>query len=175
MINYELVKVSPQQLRLQVKYTKENCPDYWINFVVEDFSEANLHAVASEGSSRAENFYNSISKLPDEVTPSSTVGTVKDRVFVERPEFDNSIQDATFTWVESDDALTQTWSIVDKSNEEKAEKIRAKRNGLLRQTDHHGLSDVTMSSEMTTYRQALRDIPQQTDFPTAVTWPTKPE
>ena len=51
---------------------------------------------------------------------------------------------------------------------------RDKRNELLKETDHYGLSDVTMSSEMTTYRQALRDVPQQTDFPSTISWPEKP-
>ena len=52
---------------------------------------------------------------------------------------------------------------------------RTKRDDLLKATDHYGLSDVTMSEAMTTYRQALRDVPQQTDFPGTITWPTKPE
>ena len=52
---------------------------------------------------------------------------------------------------------------------------RSKRDDLLKATDHYGLSDVTMSEAMTTYRQALRDVPQQTDFPGTITWPTKPE
>lgn len=52
---------------------------------------------------------------------------------------------------------------------------RATRDELLKATDHYGLSDVTMSADMATYRQALRDVPQQTDFPGTITWPTKPE
>ena len=52
---------------------------------------------------------------------------------------------------------------------------RATRNNLLKDTDHFALSDVTMSAEMTTYRQALRDVPQQSGFPNTITWPTKPE
>ena len=52
---------------------------------------------------------------------------------------------------------------------------RATRDTLLKDTDHFALSDVTMSAEMTTYRQALRDVPQQSGFPNTVTWPTKPE
>ena len=51
---------------------------------------------------------------------------------------------------------------------------RAKRTALLMETDHYALSDVTMSDAMATYRQALRDVPQQTDFPTSINWPTKP-
>jgi len=51
---------------------------------------------------------------------------------------------------------------------------RKKRDELLKATDHYALSDVTMSATMKTYRQALRDVPQQTDFPSSITWPTKP-
>ncbi len=51
---------------------------------------------------------------------------------------------------------------------------RAKRTALLMETDHYALSDVTMSDAMKTYRQALRDVPQQTDFPSTINWPTKP-
>ena len=38
-----------------------------------------------------------------------------------------------------------------------------------------GLSDVTMSSDWATYRQALRDVPSQSGFPHDITWPEKPE
>jgi len=51
---------------------------------------------------------------------------------------------------------------------------RTKRDELLRETDHFGLSDVTMSDEMTSYRQDLRDVPQQADFPATITWPISP-
>ena len=37
-------------------------------------------------------------------------------------------------------------------------KFREKRNKLLSETDYLGASDNTMSSAMTTYRQALRDL-----------------
>lgn len=51
---------------------------------------------------------------------------------------------------------------------------REKRTALLMETDHYALADVTMTDAMKTYRQALRDVPQQTDFPTSINWPTKP-
>ena len=38
-------------------------------------------------------------------------------------------------------------------------KFREKRNSLLTKTDYLALSDNTMSSKLTTYRQALRDAP----------------
>tara|TARA_S200002703_G_scaffold24722_1_gene21493 strand:+ start:513 stop:809 length:297 start_codon:yes stop_codon:yes gene_type:complete len=58
--------------------------------------------------------------------------------------------------------------------------LRSKRNALLKETDHYGLSDVTMSDAMSTYRQELRDLPSTiTDDDTAsdveaITFPTKP-
>tara|TARA_R100001129_G_scaffold177632_1_gene152658 strand:- start:19 stop:516 length:498 start_codon:yes stop_codon:yes gene_type:complete len=51
---------------------------------------------------------------------------------------------------------------------------RAKRTALLMETDHYALADVTMSDAMKTYRQALRDVPQQAGFPSSITWPEKP-
>ena len=56
-----------------------------------------------------------------------------------------------------------------------ATKVRATRNDLLQKPDWGALSDVTMSAEMSAYRQALRDLPAQEGFPYTVTWPTKPE
>ena len=53
---------------------------------------------------------------------------------------------------------------------------RATRDAKLAETDFYGLSDVTMSSEMTTYRQALRDITTHSNWPNLSDddWPTKP-
>ena len=55
--------------------------------------------------------------------------------------------------------------------------LRGKRNRLLAETDFYGNSDVTMSDDMTTYRQALRDLPagkDTVDKCNNATWPTKP-
>jgi hypothetical protein len=46
---------------------------------------------------------------------------------------------------------------------------------MIERSDYMALSDVTMSDEWTTYRQALRDVPQQDGFPANVTWPDQPE
>lgn len=60
------------------------------------------------------------------------------------------------------------------ANDRAAAEVREKRNSLIAETDYLALSDNTMTSEMQTYRQALRDIPSQAGFPTNVTWPIKP-
>ena len=55
--------------------------------------------------------------------------------------------------------------------------LRSRRNRLLAETDFYGNSDVTMSDDMKTYRQALRDLPAGKDTVEKcenATWPTKP-
>ena len=60
-------------------------------------------------------------------------------------------------------------------------KLRRLRDQLIEETDWWASSDLTMTDEQTTYRQALRDLPA-TSSPsldskrqlTGVTWPTKP-
>ena len=63
-----------------------------------------------------------------------------------------------------------------KLDAEAAERVRSERDSLLAETDWTGLSDVTMSAEMTTYRQALRDITTHANFPNLADddWPVKP-
>jgi len=55
--------------------------------------------------------------------------------------------------------------------------LRSIRNRLLAETDYLGASDNTMSSAMTTYRQALRDLPNGLDTVEKINakeFPTKP-
>ena len=55
--------------------------------------------------------------------------------------------------------------------------LRAKRNSKLAETDFHALSDNTMSADMTTYRQELRDLTNgvtTVEQANAVVFPTKP-
>jgi len=56
--------------------------------------------------------------------------------------------------------------------------LRQRRNQLLAETDYLALSDNTLSAEMTTYRQELRDITNgltTVEEVNAVVFPTKPE
>ena len=56
-------------------------------------------------------------------------------------------------------------------------RIRTERTRLLAETDHHALSDQTLSDDMKTYRKSLRDLPSDQSSKTKysdITWPTKP-
>ncbi len=55
----------------------------------------------------------------------------------------------------------------------KWQSIRAQRDGKLFETDWRASSDLTLSDAWKTYRQALRDVPTQSD-PDNITWPTEP-
>ena len=93
---------------------------------------------------------------------------------------------SSMTWVDATDAteLGGSWDGTSfgpadtRTDAEKTEftwsELRRIRNMKLRNTDYLALSDVTMSDEMRTYRQALRDLPANTSDPANPTWPTKP-
>tara|TARA_Y100001949_G_C15764398_1_gene233616 strand:+ start:127 stop:396 length:270 start_codon:yes stop_codon:yes gene_type:complete len=51
--------------------------------------------------------------------------------------------------------------------------IRVQRNNKLSATDWRASSDLTLSDDWKTYRQALRDITTQSD-PDNIAWPTEP-
>ena len=107
---------------------------------------------------------------------------------------DGATQDANGNWV-------QAWSVVDmfqdytddegfthtKADQETAYQadldakaaasVRSTRDAKIAETDWMALTDVTMSTEMAAYRQALRDITTHANFPYLEDsdWPTKPE
>ena len=51
--------------------------------------------------------------------------------------------------------------------------IRFERDRKLKDTDWRASSDLTLSDDWKTYRQALRDVPTQSD-PFNIAWPTEP-
>lgn len=55
--------------------------------------------------------------------------------------------------------------------------IKNRRNRLLAESDWTQLSDVPITNKdaWAQYRQALRNIPEQSGFPTNVVWPTPPQ
>jgi Phage tail assembly chaperone protein len=64
----------------------------------------------------------------------------------------------------------------------RAKWIRSLRNEALAKTDHKGTAPADAPDGHTsnvddwkTYRQALRDIPQQPGFPANIVWPTRPK
>ena len=71
---------------------------------------------------------------------------------------DGIIRDATAEEQTIIDARNKAWED-DKPNRQLSQ-IREIRNQKLMETDYYALQDVTMSNEMKTWRQSLRNIPQ---------------
>ena len=74
------------------------------------------------------------------------------------------------------DAEEQAWN--DGAFDRAMADLRQRRDNLLKATDYLALSDNTLSADMTTYRQDLRDITNgltTVEDVNAVTFPTKPE
>ena len=73
------------------------------------------------------------------------------------------------------DAEEQAWA--DGALARAQANLRSKRDALLAETDFYALSDVTMSDDMKTYRQELRDLPEGKDTVAKcddAVFPTKP-
>lgn len=83
---------------------------------------------------------------------------------------------------QTENGYEQTWIISDASEEEIAKRtseksleIKETRNLLLAESDWTQLPDSHVNSSLwATYRQELRDISKQLEFPWNVIWPTKP-
>jgi hypothetical protein len=104
------------------------------------------------------------------------------------PSRDGVEQDNSGNWVEKWVAVDMFADDDDSTKAEKeaayqatldantAAQNRSARNDKLAETDFWGASDMTMSAEMTTYRQALRDITTHSNWPNLEDgdWPTKP-
>ena len=120
-------------------------------------------------------------------SPAATVGDYQVSVR------DGVVQDANGNWVENyvardmfadttdEDGVTTTKAEHKAAYQatldaKVAEGHRTTRNGLLAETDYFALTDVTLTAEMTTYRQALRDITSHANWPNLNDddWPTKP-
>jgi hypothetical protein len=113
--------------------------------------------------------------MPDMVGEDITAGywmieyTAVD-MFADTTETDDEGVETTTTKAEHEAAYQATLDA------KAAEANRKTRDGLIAETDYLALSDNTLTTEMATYRQALRDITSHANWPNLeeADWPTKP-
>ena len=60
------------------------------------------------------------------------------------------------------------------ANDRAFAELRKERDRRLHDTDWWASSDLSITEDQTTYRQALRDLPANTVDPTDITWPDAP-
>jgi hypothetical protein len=90
-----------------------------------------------------------------------------DVVYLEpgQPEYDNALA-----------SNPQPPKIITSFKPPTEEEVRSMRNDKLSQSDWTQVEDAPVDqAAWATYRQALRDVPQQTGFPSNITWPEKPQ
>ena len=95
------------------------------------------------------------------------LGLIMSKIFYNKTTGDGAIFD--------DDAMISDWP--DFQTDEvaaSATQVRAQRDALLAASDCMALAD-RITADWTTYRQALRDVPQQSAFPNTIIWPIKPD
>jgi hypothetical protein len=94
----------------------------------------------------------------------------------DRPSYNNLTEDTVLnTPTEVNGAWIQSYSVVQKSQEDAERNIREQRNFLLSESDWTQVEDAPVDKTVwATYRQALRDITTQEGFPFNVTFPNKP-
>ena len=83
------------------------------------------------------------------------------------------VKDADGNQIELDQALVDA-AAIEVAAEQALDSLRRRRNQLLTETDYLALADSTLTDEMRDYRQALRDLPANTEDPANPVWPTKP-
>ena len=102
----------------------------------------------------------------------------------EKPMMETVLSDVSMPYTTETDyqmALSEAWQgeVTVEEVPETADEIRARRDRLLAATDWAVLPDSPLDAQsleaVKTYRQALRDVPQQEHFPGAITWPRMPE
>lgn len=102
----------------------------------------------------------------------------------EKPMMETVLSDVSMPYTTETDyqmALSEAWQgeVTVEEVPETADEIRARRDRLLAATDWAVFPDSPLDAQsleaVKTYRQALRDVPQQEHFPGAITWPRMPE
>lgn len=176
MITYKIIRAEAGSKMVQIRYSKDGKPDYFVRAEADhNWTEENIHAVAQDDINveAAAQYWAAQDETPDIQLVNDT-GEVKERVFETPPPFDPDIQRLIKNTTENETTVTYSYTVVDLTEEQIANRIRMQRDQLLASTDAEMLTDRAPSQEIIDYRQALRDLPQQAGFPTDIQWPTRP-
>ena len=94
-----------------------------------------------------------------------------------QPTYDALVQKITAAPFEQvSGAWLQSWTVENLPQDDAERNVRSRRDTLLAESDWTQVADAPVDQvAWATYRQSLRDVPQQAGFPYNVTWPTEPE
>lgn len=95
---------------------------------------------------------------------------------VEGKWYTKHILGPVFTDTEEATAAEQEAAYKASKDAEQAKSVRTSRSDKLKECDWTQVADAPVDkAAWATYRQALRDVTQQSGFPWTITWPTQPE
>lgn len=150
---YTILKADTRHKVLHIKYSAEGCDDFFKSFNPNNWSEENIL-----------NLINTFAPVVLAHWKYQETAPTECPIALDT-EFESENEPMPIDYIH-DHAPVPPLS----------ERRRALRNILLQETDHLALTDTQeMSAEMLAYRQELRDVPAQSDFPEIITWPDKPE
>ena len=164
MSNY--IKLSTGEIKTQGEWRQANkhmsLPRVW---TADTLTDLELTAVLAAPKPSCTDLQNVVS---DGVTTDANGNTVEAWSVVDKFADTTDADGVVTTKAEHETAYTARL-VADKETS-----IRNDRDRRIALTDWTASTDVTMTAEMTTYRQALRDVPAQAGFPNTITWPEAP-
>jgi hypothetical protein len=194
-VNYKIVEFRPEVEWMSVEFTNPDRPNEpWVrNFSLPDFTRDklidHLRAVASRLAgtwSRAPEHSIDLS-VPEsgelDVEPELYLPYEPNPQYEPEPEWDEWTQDLIPGEIVDARQETIPWIVLDLTPEQQAERLenaaagaREQRDFLLLKSDHIFCTDVEVKDRdaWMDYRQALRDLPNQPNFPKEFDWPVPP-
>lgn len=198
-VNYKVLEYIPEAEWIAIEFTHPDRPDErWVKqFEFPDFTRAEklmdqIRAVASRIAGQWERIQEHPAQLviPEngqvDVVPELYLPYEPNPQYEEEPEWDHWTQELIPGGIESPTQETIPWIVRDFTPEEIAEReayvahtYRVDRNIALAESDFIFAPDSqpkrgTMD-EWLEYRQKLRDLPSQPNFPKEVDWPRRPD
>lgn len=194
-VTYKVVDYRPEVEWIAIEFTHSDRPDEpWTEqFAFPDFTREKLIDHIRAVASRVAGSWTRISDHPAELSiPETGVVDVEPELYLPyepnpqyepEPTIDEWTQDLLPGEVTSPTQETIPWVVYDLTPEEvqsrldgAAEAARNERNWYLLQSDHIFCSDVQVEDRdaWLEYRQALRDLPTQPNFPKEIDWPKRP-
>lgn len=195
-ITWEIMEAMPEYELLTVKYSNEAGQQLWRNHNPMDWSRELILTMVEGYAPHAVAFFERTAArsadVMEEIPTTGEVeseaqefifGEIPDTIIPDPPEFDEWTQRAEVLPAEVGDPEHE-WQVIDLTAEEQQELIhdasqglRWQRNQLLLESDFFNFPDACVANvqEWLDYRQALRDVPDQPNFPKAFGWPERPE
>jgi len=171
---YEILHIDTTEEMVVIKFTEEGRTDYITRrYYKDEITDEIITALVEHAQTEAYAFYNR-DAVSTPFTPSSWTGAVRELIMGDIPVYNPTFEKLEETWEETETTRTRVLTVVELNEAEKVVQILAKRELLLKSTDVAALSDRNMSTALTDYRQALRDITEQEGYPNSVIWPIAP-